>query len=285
MTVNLGIDIGGTYLRALCESTQGRSVVQQVPVPWDLKSLLSSIRAFASESRASSIALGLPGRVTPDRVEWLPNLSYLNEIPLAALVTDDTGVPCRLANDGRLTLLAEVLEGVLVGRQNALLVTVGTGIGGAALLGGSIQAGATGRLGSFGWLPVGEASLDPDHGPWEQQASGTALRTLATARHGSLESMLSGLGGGGEEDVTLLQYGRTLGRGIAGLVSVFDPEVVVLGGGVGRLLPQLHETLLNEIAMHGAPGAGEVPLLSPKAGPDAGVIGALLLARDPGVMA
>ncbi|WP_418605622.1 ROK family protein [Georgenia sp. SUBG003] len=124
-----------------------------------------------------SVAVGLPGWTTSTVPRWVPNLPFLDGVPLAESVGERLGASCTLLNDAQATLLAERSEGVLRGRRSAVLVALGTGIGGAVLLEGRIVRGHHGCAGSFGWLPVSAEAPDPHHGGWEQAASGAALES------------------------------------------------------------------------------------------------------------
>jgi glucokinase len=151
-----------------------------------------------------------------------------------------------VANDGQLALLGEVWCGAAKDMQNAILVSIGTGIGGAILMDGRIRSGANGTAGSMGWLVVGREEDDCTF--YESIASGTALNRAAGSRLQGMSShdLIRALKQGNSDASSVFsEWVKNLGSGIASLASVFDPEAVVITGGLSRegdlILPQLRK--------------------------------------------
>lgn len=289
MRTYLGIDIGGTNLRLIAQShQQHRTHIASTPIPQSLPDLLDTIAQLAHElapgADVAHAGVGLPGRTRTDTPQWIPNVPYLDGVPLARLIGERLGCPVTLANDGQVTMLAEWREGAARNARHALLVTIGTGIGGAVILDGSLMRGATGTLGSVGWLPAPLAERRADQGPWETAASGTALARLAAA-HGSVPALLDAARAGEVKAVEIVAgYGRTLGVGIAALAAIFDPEIIVLAGGVSRAFDLLAPILAETMATESSPTGQHVPIALAQCADDAGVIGALHLALTPEVI-
>ncbi|MEU7894505.1 ROK family protein [Nonomuraea sp. NPDC049152] len=292
---HVGFDLGGTLLRGLAESDGVREAVATHEVPRSYDALLDLIAELAG--RADAVGIGLPGTSAGGTPVFVPALPWLEGRPLAADLEARLGAPVRLGLDGHLTLLAESVEGAAKGRRSAVLVAVGTGIGGALLVDGRIWRGAHGSAGSWGWLPDG---TDPaadgtarggSSGPGGGSAHGGSSGPGGRSAHGGFERAASGsaLGGRGPELVAAARAGRVpaeldayavrLARGIAALASTLDPEVVLVGGGMADAMDVLGPMLAVHIERLASPDGRRVPVIAAGLGSSAGVVGALLAAR------
>jgi len=285
-TYAVGADVGGTRIRVMVQdlATGVRSAFAEAPVPRTtagiVDALAEAVGQLCADGRPASVAVGLPGQVTEGRCAWIPNLRFLDGSPLAALLEERLAAPCRLSNDAQATLVAEGREGAARGQADALLVAVGTGIGGAVQIGGRVVPGAHGCAGSFGWLPLAGGLRDDDHGEWETAASGRSLEALGEP-WGSVHDMLAAARAGDVAATeTVVAQGRLLGRGIAALASLFDPGVVVFAGGLVQAFDLLDKSMRAAMADYGSPAGRTVPIVPAALGSAAGVIGALLLALD-----
>lgn len=285
-TCVVGVDIGGTWLRLRAEDvqTRERTATVEVPVPRSLDDLATTTAALARRASGGrsieSVAVGLPGQVLDNRCVWIPNLRFLDGIALADLLSARLEAPCHLINDAQATLLAETQEGAAQGRDDVVLVAVGTGIGGAIQVGGHLVRGANGCAGSFGWLTFAGSTRDEDHGQWERVGSGQALESLA-AGWGGVDVLLRDARSGQEAALgAVTRYGAILGEGIAALASILDPEIVVFAGGLTRAADLLHDPISSAVVAHGSPSGRCVRVVSAQLGGDAGVIGALRWARE-----
>jgi glucokinase len=212
------------------------------------------------------------------------------------------GTTVVLDNDANCAARAEVTHGAARGAGDAVVVTLGTGIGGAVVLDGRVHRGSNGMAGEFGHMqvvPDGLACECGGRGCWEQYSSGNALVRLSRARMGQEPTLLDELCGGDPDALsgplvtTAAQQGDAvalaafqsvgdwLGVGVANLVAAFDPEVVVVGGGVSAagelLLAPARVALARSLV-----GAGHrvvPPFLRAALGPEAGAIGGADLAR------
>jgi glucokinase len=295
VTLTVGIDIGGTKVAAGVVDADGRVVDRtEIPTPTsDSAELLAAItdtaRGFLSSHDATAVGIGVAGLVDREG-EIVRSASHLplRDYPLREAVAAAVGVPVVVDNDANAGGWAEALFGAASGCSEALFVGVGTGIGGALVIGGQLRRGAYGTGGEIGHLIVerdGRACPCGSRGCWEQYASGRAFLRAAResgfdAAHGSEVTAAAGYG-----DPTAIgvfdEVGAWLGLGIAGLVAVLDPEVVVIGGGLsatGELLlaptRRAFEDYLTARGRHPEPR-----LVVADLGPDAGLIGAAELAR------
>jgi predicted NBD/HSP70 family sugar kinase len=282
----VGADVGGTRVRVMVQdvATGARSGITETAVPGTTDGLVDavarSVAQLCDDGRVSSVAVGLPGQVDGDRCVWVPNLRFLDGSPLARLLGDRLETSCRLSNDAQATLVAEGREGAARGHADALLVAVGTGIGGAVQLGGRIVTGAHGCAGAFGWLPLAGGPRDDDHGEWETAASGRSLEALGEP-WGSVQNMLAAArAGDATAGETVTAEGRLLGRGIAALTSVFDPGIVVFAGGLVQAFDLLEKPMREALAEYASPAGRSVPIVPAALGSAAGVIGALHLALE-----
>ena len=306
----VGVDIGGTKIAAIRISPEGEitaSTVRPTPAA-DQTAAMPAIEAAAAEVMAdgvSAIGVGMAGLIDIHSGTLLstPNLTWRN-LPLADGLEKRFGLPVTVNNDATVAAWAESRLGASRGHADSLFVGVGTGIGGGIVTGGRLLRGAHGLAGEIGHVivePDGPLCGCGNRGCWEQVASGLAIaragRRAVTEEPDSEIARLAGgdplratgelvtqaaQGGDAVAIAILATVGRRLGEGIAGLVNVLDPEVVVIGGGVGEagdvLLGPLREAFLASV--EGADVRPDVPIVPAQLGNDAGAIGAGLLALD-----
>ena len=227
-----------------------------------------------------------------------------SELAFADVMAERLALPVFMDNDGNLALLAEHRAGAARGERNAVMLTLGTGIAGAIMIGGEIYRGSQGAAGELGHVVISADGPDcgpgcPSRGCLESLASGTALvrealsvaqdrphtrlgKALQSGREitGPLVSELAH-DGDAEAIALLAALGEWLGVALAGIVNVFNPDVVVIGGGViaaGELILAPARRVMRERAL--ALPAAHVRVLAAHYGAEAGMLGAALLARD-----
>jgi glucokinase len=296
--VHVGVDVGGTKVLAVELAGDGGDLVvvssAQVPMPGRSASVAEVEEAVARA--ALDVAAGRPlsgvgvsaaGLVdrAGERVRFAAHLPW-RDAPVRDRLAERIGVPVVLNNDANCAAHAELVAGALRGVSSALLITVGTGIGGAVVLDGRVVRGANGMAGEFGHVQVVPNGLVCEcglRGCWEQYCSGRALeRVMRVALGSHLDGPeVAALARDGHPVArqAFATVGTWLGVGIAGLVSAVDPETVVVGGGVsavGDLL--LEPARLGLLTSLQATTYREVPPLAPtRFGPEAGAVGAALL--------
>jgi glucokinase len=253
----VGVDIGGT--KALVVRMDGDEVVATERVIVDrtqdtVGAIVAAIDRVEGKS-ADAIGVGLAGlvRMSDGVFVWGPHISG-TDLPVRAMVADVYGVPVAVDNDANMAARAEFSSGAGAGYLNGILVTLGTGIGGAIVVDGSVYRGGSfaGEWGHVGVEPGGLLCDCGKRGCWETTASGPALARLArevvaSNPSGSLAMRLNdapptgeaivSLADSGEETARALvaEVGRAFGAGIADLIAIFDPEIVVVGGGLGSV--------------------------------------------------
>jgi len=306
-----GIDIGGSRVRLVTDylgAGPDRRRVEYADIPGSYDELLKltgelMVRATAGEVEGTgnwvvsprpaqtpaAVACGLPGTSDGPRTKFMPPLPWLDDKPLGADLTDMLGAPVTLANDGHLTLLAEANEGGAAGRDSAVLVAVGTGIGGAMMLGRKIWRGHHGSGGAWGWLPHSGRADNPRHGQFEQAASGRALDRAGAALAGDPDGgsvarqgrdlVLAAREGDPGALAAVHTYAAGLGRGIAAIASAIDPEVVLIGGGLSAVMDLLQPVIERTMAEAASPDGRMIPVRAAALGPEGGAIGAWHAAR------
>ena len=255
------------------------------------------------------VGIGIAGLVDSSGVlRFSPNLAAASGADVGALVTSRlagplAGAEVRAHNDATCAALAELVLGAARGVRDGLVVTLGTGIGGALIVGGHVHAGAHGFGGEVGHMvvdPNGPACPCGNRGCWERYASGGGLARLAreAALAGTLHEAVR-LAGGNPELVTgehvtaaaaagdadalrvMGELGWWVGLGLANLVALFDPEWIVLGGGLAHAGEMLLEPSRRALAalVEGDGARDVVPVLEAGLGEQAGAVGAALAAR------
>ena len=312
--LHIGVDVGGTKVLAGEVDAEGRVVRtatrrtpgRRVSVESVEDALTQAVADVAAGREVSGVGLAAAGFVDAagERVMFAPHLPWAGE-PVRERLSARWGVPVALDNDANCAALAEGELGAARGATSALMVTMGTGIGGALLIDGRLVRGAQGMAGEFGHMqvvPDGRACECGHSGCWEQYSSGNALVRFARKRVGAEPTMLTELCGGEPDQLTgpmvtaaaedgdlvarqaFARIGEWLGVGLAGLVAALDPEVVVVGGGVSAAGDRLLEPARSALAGRLVGGRHRTvpPVVAAHLGPAAGLVGAALLARSAG---
>jgi glucokinase len=207
----------------------------------------------------------------------------LDDVPFGEVMADRLGIPVVVDNDANCATVAETRVGAARGCSWVVMLTLGTGIGGGLVLGGELYRGAVGAGAELGHVPV---DLDgpecfggcPGRGCLEALCSGSAIERDAGI---PAEEVVGRAFAGDDAAVSLLRdVGVRLGAGLAGLAMTFNPEVIVIGGGVMAAGELLLAPAREELARRALAPASDVRVVSAALGPEAGMIGAALLARD-----
>jgi glucokinase len=311
----LGVDVGGTKVAAAPVDRTGTSLAPPLVEPSDASSaeaFLSALqatlrRALEAFKESAPGAVGLACAGTVDVLQGMvvtsPNLPLV-EVPLVRLLEEALRIPVALENDANAAVRAENAAGAALGLRHVVMLTLGTGVGGGLLLDGKVYRGAGGGAGELGHTVVLAGGLPcrcGTRGCLEMYASGPALVRYASARVRDQEADPEGallalrengeLTGGAVARLALQghpgaleaakQLAGWLGIGLVSISNALNPEMIVVGGGVGELGELLlgpAREYLRENAM--APGKDRVQLAAAKLGNQAGLIGAGLVAWD-----
>lgn len=287
----IGCDVGGTKVSVatLAGGVLSEPVIARTRTASPealVAQLVGAIRDAQDGRPVAGVGIGVPSVVdfATGSVRASVNVP-LRDVPLRERLRSELGLPVFIDNDASLAALAEA-DGL--GVQTLVMFTVGTGVGGGIVIGGRIFRGATGAAGELGHMIVGAHPDEPSHrdrfpqpGSLESLASGRALDALGRERgFADGRATVAAAHAGDErarEAVAIL--GRRLGVGVANAINSFDPDVVVIGGGVSSAGDVLLDAVTDSAARYVLPGVGtRTEIRIARLGPGAGVRGAALLA-------
>lgn len=307
----IGVDVGGTSVRAGVVDAGGAVLdIARAPTPAAEDALECAITGMVGEltgrQQVDAVGLAVAGFVANDRrtVMFAPHLAWRGA-PVADRLASRLGLPVVLEHDANAAAVAEHRFGAARGAPVTVLLTIGTGIGGALLNSGRLFRGGHGvapELGHLRLVPGGRACSCGKFGCWERYCSGTALSATAVRLLASEASPSSVLGryatdpraitgrrvaaaatdGDPVALAAMAELARWLGEGLALVADVYDPDMVVIGGGVSKSAP----LFLDDAREHYASlltGAGHRPLAcirTAQLGDDAGIVGAASLAAE-----
>lgn len=305
----LAVDLGGTKLAVALATRDGKLINRKsVSVAADsplapVRQILAMAREFVGAKRMpevlSGVGVAVPGLVRKDGTVWAPNLPGWKRMPLARRLQSALGVPVVVESDRNAAVLGESWRGAARGKSDAIVLMLGTGIGAGILSGGRLLRGAHELSGCTGWMVVTDAQDDdmPGVGQLEAFAAGPGIARAAKKELArGIESLLREIPpdtvtayevaeaarrGDALSIEVFLEAGRLLGYGVANLVSLFDPEVVVIGGGLARASDLFLEALRKSMKERAQPIAGaKVRVVTSKLGGDANLLGVARLAWD-----
>lgn len=304
--LSAGIDFGGTKLLGVVIDHDGNVVKEaREPTPYSPDELIDAVIALADELRPfDTIGIGAAGLVSRNgELVYAPNVGNIENLALSARLQAKLGHPVPVVNDASCAAIAEVRYGVAKGLSEVAVVTLGTGIGGAFIIGGELHLGANGFSGEPGHMivnPLGPVCVCGQRGCWERYASGAGFHYLTAQRLKKGAPSLLALAGGdatkvtgrfvdaaarqGDPDALAIceEFAFWLAVGIVNLSNLIDPEAIVLGGGmvsIADLYIDRTRELVHEMryADHVRPPIRvEIATL----GPHAGAIGAAIVGAE-----
>lgn len=289
----IGVDVGGTKCHAVAVDVDGRILAESrrpTPPAVDVVGVLCDLVDELSNSLNAPVAtvgVGLPGLITADGVvRASPNLAGARNTPVGPDLRRALSVPVHVENDATMAAFGEWRVGAARGARDAVVVTLGTGIGGGIVMGGQLQRGSHGFAGEIGHMMVDRDGVECPcgrRGCWERYASGSALARIAGAATG--EDVVAAARAGDHHAIESIgEFSRWVAAGLASLTNLCDPEVIVLGGGVMESHDVLVERVREEFT-----AALYSPTLRPhprlevaQLGHRAGAVGAALMGREMG---
>jgi glucokinase len=297
-------DLGGTHLRAAVVDQKGcihARFKQNTPQVADagaiVDAIVSAVREFQKTAEISAVSLVVPGTVKVEEgaVVKAPNLPCLDRFPLAAELTEQLGLPAILENDANAAAVGEMWQGAAVGCKTIICLTLGTGVGGGIILDGKLWRGVDGSAAEIGHMCVdpfgGVACTCGSRGCLEVFASATAIvRMTREASPRYPDSVLQGredrtaemiFEAGQQGDELALEIFRRmgvyLGIGVANLINILNPEIIVIGGGVVNGWELFEKHMQQQVEERAFPLL-RVKIVRAKCGDDAGLLGAARLA-------
>ena len=282
----LGIDLGGTHVKGLVVDEWGRVHAEDTRPTEDgaagawrdnVRRVVAGLQGrFPTIAVAGLCAPGLASRdekmimSMPGRLQGLEGLDWSNELRLPTVVL----------NDAHAALLGEVWLGAARGGTNVLMVTLGTGVGGAAMVDGRLLRGHLGRAGHVGHLsldPAGEPDIVRTPGSLEDAMGDCTVGQRSGGRFATTRALVAAVIAGDEAARAVWERSTgALGAALAGLINVLDPQMIVLGGGIAAAGEVLFAPLRVALdRMEWRIGATGVALVPAKLGAQAGAFGAV----------
>ena len=308
----LAVDLGGTKCSAAVVDRKGR-IVSCRTVPVDVSSptgpvvqivrLAKDLAAGKKPQDAYvAAAVAVPGLVRRNGTVWAPNLPGWEKMPLAKRLTRSLRVPVRVESDRNAAVLGESWLGAARGKSDAIVLMIGTGIGTGILSGGRILRGAHELSGCAGWLTVTREEVHTAQGCGELESlaagpaiaraaqqrlrdgEGSSLAQLDVSKITAHEVAAAARHGDGLAADILNRAGRLLGFGVANLVSLLDPEVIILAGGMAAVSDLYLGPLQNAMLERAQPlAAQKVKIAVSKLGDKVNLLGCARLAWEPAI--
>jgi glucokinase len=288
MSYAIGIDLGGTNIKAAAVSEDGE-VLAQANAPTSAGDGADAVAANVARElasleaevggRASAVGMAAPGMVARDGRSMASISGHLECIEGFDWAEHLSGREPALLNDANAALLGEVWRGAAAGASDAVLLTLGTGVGGAVLTGGQLLRGHLGRAGHLGHM-----CLDVDAprdslgipGTLEEAIGNRTLPQRSEGRFDSTKDLVAAhLAGDGEAARVWLRSVFHLACAVTNIINAFDPETVIIGGGVARAGRALFDPLAEYLdGMEWRPGGHRVRIVPAALGDIAGALGA-----------
>src|SRR5579883_3112415 len=294
--MRIGVDLGGTKIAAVALDGSGRELLRRrvaTPVD-DYAATLAAIRDLVAGmerelGRRGSVGVGIPGTVSPTTgLVKNANSTWLIGRPLDRDLAEALGRPVRLTNDANCFALSEATDGAAAGAAVAFGVILGTGVGGGIVVHGKLLTGINAIAGEWGHSPL----------PWPNETEHPGPPCYC-GKHGCIESFLSGPGlvrdhchtgeeldaaslvtraqeGAATARATLARYADRLARALATVINLLDPDVIVLGGGLGHIA-SLYNDVPRRWSAYAFSDEIATRLVPPRHGDASGVRGAAWL--------
>lgn len=312
----IGVDIGGTNSRAAVYTREGEklgearnptmaeqgpeTVIQQIS-----RTILEAVTdSGVSKDSIAGVGCGMPGRIDSEGVIlWSPNFPDIEGTPLVDRIANETGLAIWMENDANIASLGESRFGAGRGARSIVMFTLGTGIGGGIVLDGQVLAGFNGGGAEIGHMvvnPGGRKCGCGNHGCLEAMAGRDAIieRAVKKIQAGMLSPMAESKAVDFQADKitpaliaeyaeagdavcveTMLETGRWVGIGVANMINILNPEMVIIGGGISQAGEILWSPLLRTVKAHAIFESREACRIVPaQLGDDAGIMGGVTLA-------
>ena len=294
MSYGIGVDLGGTNIKIVAVSEEGQILERSTyetqtdsPGFW-IETIRQTIKEI-EETRAESarwVGLAAPGLAArdnlsiasmPGKLRGLEGLDWTDSL--------QTSHPVGVLNDAHAALLGEAWIGAAVGYRNAVLLTLGTGVGGALLVEGRLYKGHLGRAGHLGHIslnPDGPPDIVGTPGSLEQTIGNATLAERSAGRFTSTRQLVAAhLNGDKKASDLWLRSIYNLAVGITSIINALDPEVIIIGGGIAQAGPALFDPLAGFMAkIEWRPQGHRVHIIPAALGDLAGTLGAAYYAMN-----
>lgn len=295
-TIRIGIDFGGTKIEAAALDADGAFLARlRTPNPGDYDAAIRDVRGLIAQvereiGAVGTIGIGTPGSISP-RTGLMRNANstYLNGRAFREDLEAALERPVRMANDANCLALSEAVDGAAAGARVAFAVIIGTGCGGGLVVDGRIVEGANGIAGEWGHIPLpwataaehpGPACWCGQHGCLESWVSGTGFRRDHCERTGQhldgAEIIAAMRAGDAAAAATFAAYVDRLGRALALIANLVDPDSFVLGGGMSNVT-EIYDALPAAIGRYTFSDGWSAQIVPARWGDSSGVRGAARL--------
>jgi glucokinase len=303
----VAVDLGGTKLAVALVDRKGRVLRRQstsvdassslAPVNQIVELTRELVRWNGTNRKASAVGVAVPGLVRRDGTVWAPNLRGWGKMALAQRLKKALRVPVIVESDRNAAVIGETWRGAARGRSHAIVLMLGTGIGAGIFSAGRLVRGAHELSGCAGWMVVtdGHGKEARRVGQLESLAAGPAIaraakkqlsRRIGASRKAipaktinAYEVAEAARRGDRVSSRVYLEAGRLLGYGVANLVSLFDPEIVVIGGGLAQASDLFLNALRKSMKERAQPISGkQVRVVTSELAGDANLLGVARLA-------
>ncbi|NBJ70686.1 MULTISPECIES: ROK family protein [Clostridia] len=249
MTQYLAFDFGGTFIKyALVDEEATISFENKIPTPESLQGLMNFIQQTVQQIKLKEdiqgLAISCPGTITATGdVQGTSAIPYLHDLSLKETLQEITGEQVAIENDANCAALAELWKGGAAGLQNVLVIVIGTGIGGAIISNGKLYRGAHLYGGEFGYSILYADPETKDINHWSHMGSTSAIIRKVAKQKGVPTNQFSG-----EQIFAMAEDGDAicqqaidefyfiLATGIYNLQHIYDPEIILIGGGISTRL-------------------------------------------------
>ena len=295
--MRIGIDLGGTKIEALAIDDQGVELARhRIDTPRDdydatIVAMVGLVRRLEKQTgRTGTVGAGIPGSIS--RITGLvknSNSTWLNGRPLDRDLAAALGREVRLANDANCFAVSEATDGAAAGKHVVFGVILGTGCGGGVAIGARVHAGPNGVAGEWGHNPLpwqrpeeypGPVCYCGKRGCMEMWVSGTGIALdykTVTGRTRTTQEIVSEFEAGDREAAAAIQrFEDRLARGLAQVINILDPDVIVIGGGVSKL-EDIYREIPKKLPAYVFGGEASTPVLPAVFGDSSGVRGAAWL--------
>lgn len=295
--IRIGIDLGGTKIEALAIDKKGKELMRhRIETPRDdyaatVTAMAGLVHLIERETGSTgSVGAGIPGSISS--VTGLvknSNSVWLNGRPLHRDLTAELGREVRVANDANCLAVSEATDGAAAGKRVVFGVILGTGCGGGVAIDGRVHAGPNGVGGEWGHNPLpwarpeelpGPACYCGKHGCMEMWVSGTGVALdykNATGKERSARDIIADFEAGDQQAAAAVErFEDRLARGLANVINILDPDVLVFGGGMSKT-QHLYEAMPKRLHEYVFGKEAATPILQAKFGDSSGVRGAAWL--------
>ncbi len=282
----VGIDVGGTKCFGVLVDDGGqvvREVRYATPPAHELIDLLHSM--FMELDGEATLGIGVPGLITEEGIiNASPNMPGAKNVPVGPELRRRLDAEVHVENDATMAAYGEWKIGAARGAQNAVMITLGTGIGGGIVMGGQLHRGANGFTGEIGHMVVqrdGVQCVCGRRGCWERYASGSALKMLSGGQSG--EEVFAAYKEGNQQAASVVdEFADWIAVGLANMTNICDPEIIVIGGGVVQSFVEVMESVQTSFvqALYSSEFRAHPRLAVAELGERAGAIGSALIAAE-----